>query len=107
MKCAASAYEERCKVTRFDQYQPRLLPACFSANLCTEPQREWWDAMYKFCHNLARDQTPKLRLVIQRGLETVRLGGTHGVSVALIIHLARTFDERVSGAGFLSDDFSK
>ncbi|XP_061165274.1 E3 SUMO-protein ligase RanBP2-like isoform X2 [Saccostrea echinata] len=95
VKCAASAFEERCKVTRFDQYQPRLLPACFRVRLCTESQCDWWTAMYKFCHNLARDQTPRLRLVIQKGLETVRLLGTHGVSVALIIHLARTFDERV------------
>ncbi|XP_062594997.1 E3 SUMO-protein ligase RanBP2-like [Saccostrea cucullata] len=95
VKCASSAFEERCKGTRFDQYQPRLLPACLSVRLCTESQCEWWTAMYKFCHNLARDQTPRLRLVIQKGLETVRLLGTHGVSAALIIHLARTFDERV------------
>lgn len=95
VKCAASAHEERCKMTRFDQYQPRLLPACFSPLLCTEPQSEWWDAMYKFCHNISRDQIPKLRLVIQKGLETIRLGGVHGVSVALIIHLAKTFDEWV------------
>ena len=52
------------------------------------------------CHFMARDQSPRLRLTIQKGLETVRLGGIHGVSVSLVIHLARTFDDRVSDQSY-------
>lgn len=52
--------------------------------------------MYKFGYNILRDQIFKLRLVIQKGLEIIRLGGVYGVLVVFIIYLVKIFDERVS-----------
>ena len=37
-----------------------------------------------------------MRLTLQRGLETIRLVGNHGMDVSLVTHLGRTFEERVS-----------
>ena len=42
-----------------------------------------------------REQLAKLRLKLQRGLETIRLVGNHGIKPTLLIHLAKTFEERV------------
>lgn len=36
-----------------------------------------------------------MRAVLQRGLETIRLVGHGGLSVDLVVHLARTFACRV------------
>lgn len=47
------------------------------------------------CYSFFRDKFARLRVVLRRGLETVRLIGNHGMSVKMIIHLASTFDDRV------------
>lgn len=36
--------------------------------------------------------------MLQRGIETVRLIGNHGVPVALVMHLARVFAQRAEDA---------
>ena len=43
-----------------------------------------------------RESLSRLRAVLQRGLETIRLVGTNlGMDVDHIVHLARTFTEQV------------
>lgn len=51
--------------------------------------------MYKFCTGKAKENVPKLRSTLQRGLEVVRLQGAHGLSVVAVTNIARTFDQRV------------
>jgi hypothetical protein len=43
-----------------------------------------------------RESLGQLRAILQRGLETVRSVGSSGLDVELLIHLARTFNDRVS-----------
>lgn len=42
-----------------------------------------------------RDNFSQMRHILQQGLETVRLIGNHGMSVPMVIHLAKTFDSKV------------
>ncbi len=41
-----------------------------------------------------REDLGKLRLILQRGIETIRLNRNHGQDVTLVVHVARTFHER-------------
>lgn len=41
-----------------------------------------------------------LRRVLLRGLEVVRLVGNHGLTVPMVINLARSFERRVSSVCF-------
>lgn len=52
--------------------------------------------MYKFCTGKAKENFPKLRATIQRGLEVIRLKGPHGMSVVSITNIAKSFDQKVS-----------
>jgi len=45
-----------------------------------------------------RGSLGQIRAVLQRGLETIRLVGHGGLDVDLIVHLARTFANRVKKA---------
>ena len=45
--------------------------------------------------SIFREQLGKLRLLLQRGLESLRLVGNHGVTLDLAVHLARSFESRV------------
>lgn len=95
VRCASINYEEQQHIARKDQFRPYILPACLCPSLCTSQQAEWWSAMYKFCTGKAKENFPKLRSTLQRGLEVIRLQGTHGLSVVAVANIARTFDQRV------------
>jgi hypothetical protein len=95
VRCASINYEEQQHIARKDQFRPYILPACLCPSLCTSQQAEWWSAMYKFCNGKAKENFPKLRSTLQRGLEVIRLQGTHGLSVVAVANIARTFDQRV------------
>jgi hypothetical protein len=42
-----------------------------------------------------RENFGKMRSILQRGIEVVRLVGNHGLSSAMVVHLAKTFDAKV------------
>jgi hypothetical protein len=46
--------------------------------------------------NQAKGDLGELRQTLQRGIEVVRVLGNHGLDVRLIVHLAQTFEQRVS-----------
>lgn len=64
--------------------------------LCTGPQAEWWSAAYRLHTSTARDKMADLRRTVQRGLEVIRGIGNHGMDLALVAHLARTFAHKSS-----------
>ncbi|KAK3086641.1 hypothetical protein FSP39_021292, partial [Pinctada imbricata] len=92
---SSHSYQDQVKNTRRDPYMPYLLPACLCKPLCLQPQSDWWTAAEKFLSNSAKDGFAKLRFTLQKGIETARLIGAHGVSPLNVLMLARTFDERV------------
>ncbi|BFZ00232.1 hypothetical protein BsWGS_03271 [Bradybaena similaris] len=95
VQCAASAIAERSTEYEEKKGRPSLLPVCLSRPLCTHDQEEWWSATHKFCTNSVKDDYSRLRRILIRGLETVRLIGPHGVSVSLITHIARSLDAKI------------
>ena len=96
VRCAALHYEEQVMRQSQDPFKPPFLPACLSPQLCTKEQADWWEAVYKFSSGTAKENFTKLRLLIQHGLETIRLIGSHGLSAPTVIHIAQTFDKLVS-----------
>jgi hypothetical protein len=55
-----------------------------------------WTAAYQVFTNQAKGDLGELRQTLQRGIEVVRVLGNHGLDVRLIVHLAQTFEQRVS-----------
>ena len=47
---------------------------------------------------LSREELGRLRLILQRGIETVRLIGNHGMPAGLVLQLARVFAARGQSA---------
>ena len=43
-----------------------------------------------------RDNFSKMRHLLQRGIETVRLLGSHGMSVNLVVHIARSLEAKTN-----------
>jgi hypothetical protein len=67
------------------------LPDFNNLNFCYR-----WTAAYKVYTNQAKGDLGELRQTLQRGIEVVRVLGNHGLDIRLIVHLARTFERRVS-----------
>lgn len=55
-----------------------------------------WAAAYRVFTNQAKGDLGELRQTLQRGIEVVRVLGNHGLDVKLVVHLAQTFEQRVS-----------
>lgn len=55
-----------------------------------------WTAAYRVFTNQAKGDLGELRQTLQRGIEVVRVLGNHGLDVKLVVHLAQTFEQRVS-----------
>jgi E3 SUMO-protein ligase RanBP2 len=55
-----------------------------------------WIAAYRVFTNQAKGDLGELRQTLQRGIEVVRVLGNHGLDVKLVVHLAQTFELRVS-----------
>ncbi|XP_055867751.1 E3 SUMO-protein ligase RanBP2-like isoform X4 [Biomphalaria glabrata] len=95
VKCASSALRENKYLYDEHSGQPTLLPVCLSKPLCTLEQSEWWSAAYKFCTNTVKEDFSKLRRILIRGIETVRLIGSHGMSISMTVHIAKSLDAKV------------
>ncbi|XP_060089748.1 E3 SUMO-protein ligase RanBP2-like isoform X1 [Heteronotia binoei] len=77
--------------TLYTVHQPRFLPLPICKQLCTERQREWWDAVYNLVHKRAVPGTAaKVRLRVQHEISSLRALGNHGLQPALIIHWAKS-----------------
>ncbi|XP_063809876.1 E3 SUMO-protein ligase RanBP2-like [Pseudophryne corroboree] len=77
--------------TSNDRNRPRCLPLPICKQLFTDKQGSWWDSVYSLIHKTAQSgASAKLRLVIQRELNTLRALEKHGLQPALLIHWARS-----------------
>ncbi|CAI9741611.1 SUMO-protein ligase 2-like isoform X4 [Octopus vulgaris] len=81
---------------RQEPSRPQLLPKVLCRQFCTPEQAEWWQLACKFREKLELDNFTKLRLILMRGLDTVRLTEGHGMSASLILHVARTLQNKAS-----------
>ncbi|GFS15308.1 E3 SUMO-protein ligase RanBP2-like [Elysia marginata] len=95
VRCAASAVSDNILRYSDSSGRPSMLPVCLAKPLCSPEQEEWWTAAFRFCTNNIKDDFSRLRRVLVRGLETVRLVGSHGISVKMMCHIARSLDTRV------------
>ncbi|XP_059169500.1 E3 SUMO-protein ligase RanBP2-like isoform X2 [Physella acuta] len=95
VRCSASSITENIFSYEDRSGRPTLLPVCLGKPLCTPEQEEWWKAAYKFCSNTVKDDFSRLRRILIRGIETVRLIGQHGMSVSLTTHIARSLDAKI------------
>ncbi|KAK1339585.1 hypothetical protein QTO34_018138 [Cnephaeus nilssonii] len=80
--------KEKCS-SHYNFYQPLCLPFPVCKQLCTERQKSWWDAVCNLIHRKAIPGTSaKLRLLVQRDINTLRGQERHGLQPALLIHWA-------------------
>ncbi|XP_065785283.1 E3 SUMO-protein ligase RanBP2-like isoform X3 [Muntiacus reevesi] len=71
-------------------YQPLCLPLPVCKQLCTERQKAWWDAVCNLIHRKAVPGTSaKLRLLVQRDINTLRGQEKTGLQPALLVHWAK------------------
>nr|KAF6383400.1 RAN binding protein 2 [Pipistrellus kuhlii] len=81
--------KEKCS-SHYNFYQPLCLPFPVCKQLCTERQKSWWDAVCNLIHRKAIPGTSaKLRLLVQRDINTLRGQEKHGLQPALLIHWAK------------------
>uniref|UniRef100_G1P526 E3 SUMO-protein ligase RanBP2 n=3 Tax=Myotis lucifugus TaxID=59463 RepID=G1P526_MYOLU len=80
--------KEKCS-SHYNFYQPLCLPFPVCKQLYTERQKSWWDAVCNLIHRKAIPGTSaKLRLLVQRDINTLRGQEKHGLQPALLIHWA-------------------
>ncbi|XP_058885011.1 E3 SUMO-protein ligase RanBP2-like isoform X2 [Acipenser ruthenus] len=85
-------------------FKPRCLPLPIVKLLCTDRQRNWWDAVYNLIHKKALPGTSaKLRLLVQQEMSTLRAGEKHGLQPALTIRWAQHLQETGSGLNSFYD----
>ncbi|XP_045139919.1 E3 SUMO-protein ligase RanBP2 [Echinops telfairi] len=81
--------KEKCN-SHYNFYQPLCLPLPVCKQLCTERQKSWWDAVCNLIHRKAIPGTSaKLRLLVQREINTLRAQEKHGLQPALLIYWAK------------------
>ncbi|XP_059169551.1 uncharacterized protein LOC131951228 [Physella acuta] len=96
VQCTAS----RIKCTDYPNEETRivhsfLFPVCLKQQLCTDDQAKWWSAAYQFFTNSFNFKQTSLRCTLVFGLETVRLVGIHGMSLQLLVHIAKSLNEKL------------
>ncbi|XP_029792910.1 E3 SUMO-protein ligase RanBP2-like isoform X1 [Suricata suricatta] len=85
-------------------YQPLCLPLPVCKQLCTERQKSWWDAVCNLIHRKAIPGTSaKLRLIVQRDINTLRGQEKHGLQPALLVHWARCLQKTGSSLNSFYD----
>ncbi|RXM30432.1 RanBP2-like and GRIP domain-containing protein 3 [Acipenser ruthenus] len=98
-------FQEKSKIGYNEQsFEPRCLPLPVVKLLCTDRQRNWWDAVYNLIHKKALPGTSaKLRLLVQQEMSTLRAGEKHGLQPALTIRWAQHLQETGSGLNSFYD----
>ncbi|XP_076453510.1 LOW QUALITY PROTEIN: E3 SUMO-protein ligase RanBP2-like [Babylonia areolata] len=94
VRCAALQLKEQQMSVDGDVSRPPMLPLCLCKKLCTPEQEQWWKTAHCFYSNTIKENFSKMRHILQRGIEVVRLVGNHGLSSAMVVHLAKTFDAK-------------
>ncbi|XP_040080124.1 E3 SUMO-protein ligase RanBP2 isoform X2 [Oryx dammah] len=85
-------------------YQPLCLPLPVCKQLCTERQKAWWDAVCNLIHRKAVPGTSaKLRLLVQRDINTLRGQEKTGLQPALLVHWAECLQKTGSGLNSFYD----
>ncbi|XP_040513559.1 E3 SUMO-protein ligase RanBP2 isoform X41 [Gallus gallus] len=85
--------QETC-TTHCGTHQPPFLPLLLCKQYSTEKQRSWWDAVRTLMQKeTTPDSAPKLKLLVQHGLSTLRALEKHGLQPALMIHWARSLQK--------------
>eukprot|EP00076_Gallus_gallus_P036910 XP_025002448.1 E3 SUMO-protein ligase RanBP2-like isoform X24 [Gallus gallus] len=85
--------QEKC-TTHCGTHQPPFLPLLLCKQYSTEKQRSWWDAVRTLMQKeTTPDSAPKLKLLVQHGLSTLRALEKHGLQPALMIHWARSLQK--------------
>uniref|UniRef100_A0A8C6R9D2 E3 SUMO-protein ligase RanBP2 n=1 Tax=Nannospalax galili TaxID=1026970 RepID=A0A8C6R9D2_NANGA len=81
--------KEKCNSYHIS-YQPLCLPLPVCRQLCTDRQKAWWDAVCTLIHRKAvPGNSAKLRLLVQREINTLRAQEKHGLQPALLVHWAK------------------
>uniref|UniRef100_M0R3M4 E3 SUMO-protein ligase RanBP2 n=1 Tax=Rattus norvegicus TaxID=10116 RepID=M0R3M4_RAT len=86
-------------------YQPLCLPLPVCRQLCTERQKSWWDASL-ICHgtHICKPGTSaKLRLLVQREINSLRGQEKHGLQPALLVHWAQSLQKTGSSLNSFYD----
>ncbi|XP_059169545.1 E3 SUMO-protein ligase RanBP2-like [Physella acuta] len=96
IQCTAS----RIKLTDYPNEETRIMqsflfPVCLKQQLCTDDQAKWWSAAYQFFTKSFNPKEMRFRHRLIQGMETVRLVGTHGMSLQLLVHIAKSLDEKL------------
>ncbi|KAH9499658.1 hypothetical protein Btru_074353 [Bulinus truncatus] len=78
-----------------ESHCPILLPVIINPQFCTKLQEQWWSAAYKFCTQTDKDVASFVWPVLKQGVETVRLAGSHGMSLMMSAHIAKCLDAKV------------
>uniref|UniRef100_A0A671EB92 RanBD1 domain-containing protein n=1 Tax=Rhinolophus ferrumequinum TaxID=59479 RepID=A0A671EB92_RHIFE len=95
--------KEKCS-SHYNFYQPLCLPLPVCKQLCTERQKSWWDAVCNLIHRKAIPGTSaKLRLLVQRDINTLRGQGKHGLQPALLIYWAQYLQKTGNGLNSFYD----
>ncbi|CAL1546742.1 unnamed protein product, partial [Lymnaea stagnalis] len=71
------------------------MPACLIKELCTPEQAEWWTAAYNYCTSKYKSEFSDVSRILVKGIQTVRLVGQHGMSVHMMVHIARSLDAKL------------
>lgn len=95
--------KEKCN-SHHTFYQPLCLPFPVCRQLCTERQKSWWDAVCTLIHRKAVPGTSaKLRLLVQREINTLRGQDKHGLQPALLVHWAQCLQKTGSSLNSFYD----
>ncbi|CAO2608083.1 RanBP2-like and GRIP domain-containing protein 4, partial [Lemmus lemmus] len=95
--------KEKCN-SHHTSYLPLCLPLPVCRQLCTERQKSWWDAVCTLIHRKAAPGTSaKLRLLVQREINTLRGQEKHGLQPALLVHWAQCLQKTGSSLNSFYD----
>ncbi|XP_057302228.1 E3 SUMO-protein ligase RanBP2-like [Hydractinia symbiolongicarpus] len=73
----------------------KLLPLQICSRLVTTSQQEWWQAAYGlYTGKVGTQSAAKLKVVLQKGLETLRCLRDHGIDPRILIYMAVAFWEK-------------
>ncbi|CAL1546743.1 unnamed protein product [Lymnaea stagnalis] len=81
------------------------MPVCLTQDLCTPEQAEWWAATYNYCTSKYKSEFSDVRRILVKGIETVRLVAQHGMSLPMMVHIARSLSAKVKALMEVGNDY--
>ncbi|XP_065682219.1 E3 SUMO-protein ligase RanBP2 isoform X2 [Hydra vulgaris] len=74
----------------------KLLPVEICPNLVTSIQQEWWNAAYGlYTGKIGNLCAAKLKVILQKGLETIRCMRDHSIDPRILMYISVAFFEKV------------